>query len=109
MLEELPQSQTFDVLGERVRACVEKRETAMGVTPPSEPQMSVGETIKATMKTYALARSYTVKKGDTLARISKQMYGEPTHASVIFEANKGLLRRQEAPPKPGQTLTIPPT
>lgn len=108
LLEELPQAPAFDVLGERVRACVEKRETAMGLSPASEPQMTVGETIKAAMKTYALARSYKVKPGDTLAKISEQMYGETGRASAIFEANKGVLRRQNAAPTPGQTLKIPP-
>lgn len=108
ILEELPQAPTFAVLGDRVRVCVEKRETAMGVSPASEPQMTVGETIGAAMKTYALARSYKVKPGDTLPKISEQMYGETAHASAIFEANKGVLRRPDTAPKPGQTLKIPP-
>lgn len=53
------------------------------------------------------SRTYTVKSGDTLSRISKEMYGEANKYNQIFEANKPMLKD---PDKiyPGQVLRIPP-
>ncbi|MDF2786220.1 MAG: peptidoglycan-binding protein [Pantoea eucrina] len=52
------------------------------------------------------ANLYTVKKGDTLSAISKQVYGDPNQYNKIFEANKPMLSH---PDKiyPGQVLRIP--
>jgi hypothetical protein len=33
------------VLAEKARACVARRETEMGMAPPSEPQISIGAEI----------------------------------------------------------------
>ncbi len=51
--------------------------------------------------------TYTVKSGDTLSRISKEVYGEANKYNQIFEANKPMLKD---PDKiyPGQVLRIPP-
>ncbi len=53
------------------------------------------------------SRTYTVKSGDTLSKIAKEMYGEAGKYPQIFEANKPML---EDPDKiyPGQVLRIPP-
>ena len=55
------------------------------------------------------SRTYEVKKGDTLWKISEEMYGKGKGAKydVIFEANKPMLSH---PDKiyPGQVLRIPP-
>ena len=50
---------------------------------------------------------YTVKKGDSLSKISKQVYGNAMKYRIIFEANKPMLKD---PNKiyPGQVLRIPP-
>ncbi len=52
------------------------------------------------------ARFYTVKGGDSLSKISKEMYGDPMKYPQIFEANKPML---SDPDKiyPGQVLRIP--
>ncbi|MFU9138389.1 peptidoglycan-binding protein LysM [Erwinia sp. HDF1-3R] len=52
------------------------------------------------------AKFYTVKSGDTLSAISKQVYGDANKYNKIFEANKPMLSH---PDKiyPGQTLRIP--
>ena len=42
MLQELPLSHDFPALGRAVQACVAKRETDLGVGPPSEPQVWIG-------------------------------------------------------------------
>lgn len=49
---------------------------------------------------------YTVKKGDYLSKIAKEVYGNAQKYNVIFEANKPMLKD----PKliyPGQVLVIP--
>ncbi|MGK3142735.1 peptidoglycan-binding protein LysM [Pantoea sp. C2G6] len=49
---------------------------------------------------------YTVKKGDTLSAIAKEVYGNANEYNKIFEANKPMLSH---PDKiyPGQVLRIP--
>ena len=53
------------------------------------------------------AKYYTVVKGDTLSKISKQYYGDPNKYPVIFEANKPMLKSPDLI-YPGQMLRIPP-
>ena len=52
------------------------------------------------------SRFYTVKSGDTLSKIAKEMYGNANDYNKIFEANKPLL---SDPNKiySGQVLRIP--
>ena len=52
------------------------------------------------------ARYYTVAKGDTLSKISKEMYGDPNKYPQIFEANKPMLKDPDRI-YPGQVLRIP--
>lgn len=49
---------------------------------------------------------YTVKAGDTLSAISRQVYGDANQYNKIFEANKPMLK---SPDKiyPGQVLRVP--
>lgn len=53
------------------------------------------------------AKYYTVKEGDWLSKIAKEYYGDANKYTVIFEANKPMLKD---PDKiyPGQVLRIPP-
>lgn len=51
-------------------------------------------------------RSYIVRSGDTLSRISQQMYGTPSRWGEIFEANRNLLATPHSL-RVGQTLVIP--
>jgi len=50
---------------------------------------------------------HEVKSGDTLSKISKDVYGDPMKYNAIFEANQPMLTH---PDKiyPGQILRIPP-
>jgi len=52
------------------------------------------------------AKFHTVQSGESLSKIAKQYYGNPMKYTVIFEANKPLLKD---PDKiyPGQSLRIP--
>jgi nucleoid-associated protein YgaU len=51
-------------------------------------------------------RTYTVKAGDTLSKISKQFYGDANQYPKIFEANRDKLSDPDKI-KPGQELKIP--
>lgn len=53
------------------------------------------------------SRFYTVKSGDTLSKISKEMYGDANKYTAIFEANKPMLKDPDRI-YPGQSLRIPP-
>ncbi len=52
------------------------------------------------------SRFYTVKGGDTLSKISKEMYGDANKYDAIFEANKPMLKSPDRI-YPGQVLRIP--
>ena len=54
----------------------------------------------------AVAQTYTVQPGDTLSRISKQVYGDANSYMKIFEANRDQLSDPDKI-KVGQTLKIP--
>lgn len=53
------------------------------------------------------ATFYTVKRGDSLSKIAKKMYGDAKLYKVIFEANKPMLKNPNMI-FPGQSLRIPP-
>ena len=53
------------------------------------------------------ATFYTVKKGDYLSKIAKEVYGDSSKYNVIFEANKPMLKDPDLI-YPGQVLRIPP-
>ena len=52
------------------------------------------------------ATFYTVKRGDSLSKIAKKMYGDAKLYKKIFEANQPMLKDPNLI-YPGQTLRIP--
>jgi nucleoid-associated protein YgaU len=50
---------------------------------------------------------YTVKKGDYLSKIAKEVYGNASKYNIISEANKPMLKDPNLI-YPGQVLVIPP-
>lgn len=52
------------------------------------------------------AQFYTVKKGDSLSKIAKAVYGDAMKYPAIFEANKPMLKDPNLI-YPGQVLRIP--
>ncbi len=55
---------------------------------------------------YDATQWYEVKKGDTLSKIAKEIYGDPSLYSKIFEANKDRLKDPDLI-QVGQKLRIP--
>ncbi len=63
--------------------------------------------IKASGASQAAAtNTYTVKAGDTLSKIAKQMLGDANAYTEIFNANRDQLSDPDKI-RPGQTLKIP--
>ena len=84
---------------------------AFGGKTESEPEPNrvaddVQEPVGVDSSANAGSETYTVQSGDTLWKISEQVYGDGSSYMKIFEANTGLL---ENPDQifPGQELTIP--
>ncbi|HEV8254574.1 MAG TPA: LysM peptidoglycan-binding domain-containing protein [Vicinamibacteria bacterium] len=65
-----------------------------------------GGATSAQAKPSAGSRTYTVKPGDTLSKISKDHYGNANAYMKIFEANRDKLTDPDKI-KPGQVLNIP--
>lgn len=86
------------------------QQATASVTAPAAAATTTGSTATPAASTAAgdqwTSRTYTVKAGDTLSKISKEMYGESTKYTQIFEANKPMLKD---PDKiyPGQVLRVP--
>jgi len=69
------------------------------VTPPAPAPVTSG--------TEAGTRTYTVKEGDTLAKISRLFYQDGTFYPVILNANKDLLGGNPDKLRVGMVLKIP--
>lgn len=114
------QVQTVDLDGGKLRL--------RGQAPSNDVKNKIWDQIKAVDPTYsdlnaeitvaagggmgagpgatAAGGTYTVQKGDTLSKISKQYYGDPNKYNRIFEANRDQLSDPDKI-KPGQVLKIP--
>jgi LysM repeat protein len=73
----------------------------ISVDPNAKPAQAQGASVSGGQQ-----RTYTVKPGDSLSKISKELYGNAGEYMKIFEANRDIL---SDPNKisPGQTLKIP--
>lgn len=74
-------------------------------SPELSPKGTAGGTQRPADTGSAIAKSYTVKKGDTLSGISKKFYGSSNQYTRIAAANS--LKNPNLI-YPGQTLKIPP-
>jgi len=68
--------------------------------------VSPGASSAAQPQAAAAQRTYTVKSGDSLSKISKEFYGDANQYNRIFEANRDILTDPNRI-NPGQTLRIP--
>ena len=66
----------------------------------------VGGSSSTAPEAAASERTYTVVAGDSLSKIAKKLYGDARKWTVIFEANKGVIKNPDLI-HPGQTLKIP--
>jgi LysM repeat protein len=85
-------------------------------SPPAAAEPAEEEADSSTEETVELdvsevdtpweSRTYTVQSGDTLGKIAREMYGDASKYTKIFEANTPMLKD---PNKiyPGQVLRIP--
>jgi nucleoid-associated protein YgaU len=76
-------------------------ETAQGLTQAPRTQ-----TAGASASGGQSSRTYTVKSGDSLSKISKQFYGDANQYMKIFQANRQQLNNPNEI-QPGQELVIP--
>jgi len=56
--------------------------------------------------TAAAGQTYTVKKGDSLSKIAKQVYGDAQQWRKIHEANRDIIDNPDLI-HPGQVLKLP--
>ena len=84
----------------------EYREVTLRKVKVEQKQATVEKTETRVDNTTA-PKTYTVKKGDCLWNIAKQLYGSGADYSKIYEANKGTVGSNPNLIYPGQVLTIP--
>jgi hypothetical protein len=129
LIQSMPKAKDFGDLPAAVRTCVDAKEAELGVIPeaeaeaairaqrhvllPSGPQTSIGETFQASIARYAFGapaaaqRTYTVRPGDTLARIAQLTLGDARRADEILKVNQPALKNANSV-RIGQQLRIPP-
>jgi hypothetical protein len=76
--------------------------TLLTTPPPARPEPAPTDTRKPEP-----ARTYQVRAGDTLSRISASVYGNTAQWQKIYEANRDQMKN-ETDLKIGQSLVIPP-
>ncbi len=92
-----------------IKGVVSVQDNVILGTPPADAVEQEKEEVKAAEEasnTEASFRTYTVKSGDTLGKISKEMYGKSSLYNKIFEANTPMLKDADHI-YPGQVLKIP--
>jgi len=73
---------------------------------PASAQVPTVATLQPTPAAPAKFETYIVQPGDTMSRIAKKMYNNANKWDVIYEANRGSLKRPQDI-KVGQSLIIP--
>ena len=79
---------------------------AIKTNPDWEKEVTADIKVVAGAGAGAAPRTYTVKAGDTLSKIAKEMLGNANAYMAIFNANKDQLADPDKI-KPGQVLKIP--
>jgi len=70
------------------------------------PATQASSTTRFTITGTGTSATYTVMAGDSLSKISKQIYGDSSQYMKIFEANRDQLKDPNLI-HPGQKLQIP--
>ncbi len=72
-----------------------------GLTAPAAAAPAAGATAAGA------TRYYTIKSGDTLSKVAKEMYGDAGDYQKIYDANKEVIGSDMDKIYPGQQLRIP--
>lgn len=80
----------------------------LGVPPADvvKQEAQQAKAVEEASNTEPSFKTYTVKSGDTLGKISKEVYGKASFYNKIFEANTPMLKDADHI-YPGQVLKIP--
>ncbi|GAK50112.1 peptidoglycan-binding LysM [Candidatus Moduliflexus flocculans] len=81
--------------------------TVTPTTPPAAPQATPTSIQSESAQPADSSVFYTIQKGDTLSKISKQFYGDANKYRYIVEENSGVIEDADKI-YPGQTIRIPP-
>ncbi|HQU09288.1 MAG TPA: LysM peptidoglycan-binding domain-containing protein [Opitutales bacterium] len=87
----------------KARVFIEPASSARALTTATVPSGAASEDIEPA---YVQQTHYTVKSGDSLAKISAQVYGTQAKWKDILEANRQVLSSPKDL-RPGQVLVIP--
>ena len=72
----------------------------------SDVQSGSSSTARETPESAVQEQTYTVKKGDSLSKIAKSLYGDASRWRRIFEANRDIIKDPDLI-YPDQVLKIP--
>ena len=98
----------FDFFKKGQEKPVQQKPVAPPVTPKPNPAPVATPTSQPATATPAAAQPefYTVKSGDSLSKIAKQVYGDAQQWNRIFEANRDQIKEANLI-HPGQKIKIP--
>ena len=100
----VPMENLQSLIEQELQDSVVSQDTAPQAAPKAQEKPAPK---KATTPSGKATQSYTVRKGDTLSKISQQFYGTPKKWRKIVDANKDRLGHNQML-KAGMTLLIPP-
>lgn len=106
-LEDVTYSQKQEDNGDIPFSLRFRQYTPMQVKPVTASPADSGKRADAATAAPAKKSSYTVKKGDCLYNIARQVYGDASKWKKIYEANKGVIGKNPNLIFPGQTYKIP--
>lgn len=75
-------------------------------TPQAQPAPQATSPMGASSTAQSM-RTYVVKKGDSLSKIAREIYGDFNRWRAIFDANKDTIGNNPDLIHPGQVLRIP--
>ena len=106
LIESIAHSETSETNGDINYKISLRGYRKIEVTKIVETITVVGNSIREDVKKTPKANTYTVVSGDSLSRIARKMYGDASKWSLIYEANKSIIKNQNVI-HVGQVFIIP--